>query len=70
MDLVGNLFIDYVKKWFQVFFLLFVYNVEFLIVNQFRGVYVVVWDEEGFNKRVEEEDSIYCFDQFLMKVII
>lgn len=66
---MGKLFTDYVKKWPKVFLPLFVYTSEPLTVNQFRGVYAVVWAEEGSNRRAEEEDTIYCFDQFLFKVI-
>lgn len=70
MDAVGKLFTDYIKKWPQAFLPLFVDTGEPLTVNQFRGVYAVVWAEQGSNRRAEEEDSVYCFDQFLIKVIM
>ena len=71
MDSVGNLYTHYIKKWARVFVPLFVFTSEPLTVNQFRGLYAVVWAEEGSNRRAEEEeDTIYCFDQFLVKVLI
>lgn len=27
----------------------------------------MVWSEEGSNRRAAEEDSVYCFDQFLIQ---
>lgn len=68
MDSIEKLFSNYVKKCPHVFLPLFVNVSEPLTVNQFRGVYAVVWSEEGSNRRIAEEDSVYCFDQLLIKV--
>ena len=68
MDSVGQFFTDYLKKWPQVFLPLFVDTGEQLTVNKFRGHYAVIWSGEGSNRRSEEQDTIYCFDQYLVKV--
>ncbi|KAK3713986.1 hypothetical protein QZH41_017104 [Actinostola sp. cb2023] len=67
MDSVGQFFTDYLKKWPQVFLPLFVDTGEQLTVNKFRGHYAVIWSGEGSNRRSEEQDTIYCFDQYLVK---
>lgn len=69
MDSIGGLFSDYVKKWPFEFLSLFVHIPEPLTPNLFRGLYAVVWSEEGSNKRSVEEDTIYCFEKFLQKVL-
>lgn len=46
--------------------ILFVKSKEKLTFDAFRKLYDVKYDELGSNNRAAEEDTIFCFEKFLM----
>ena len=70
MDAVGEFLTKYVRRNPKAFLQVFTYSSATLTVQQLQGIYHIKWSEEGSNNHAEEEDTIYCWEQFLKQVVI
>ena len=69
MDTVGQFLTKYLRRNPKAFLQVFAYSSMALTLLQLKGLYHIRWSEEGSNDRVEEEDTIYCWEHFLKQVI-